>query len=148
MTAQPFMPTTPLVGTSRNAKSAARSIASPAAAAAPASTARRAAAPAAPGPAAVAPAATAPAATALAEAESAVEASDYALEAAQAPDRSLLARIWNAYRVRRNAARMRNIAQDMEPHMLDDVGAPQWLINEASVRRDLSRLRPIDYIRW
>ena len=70
------------------------------------------------------------------------------LEAAQAPDRGLLARIWKAYLARRNAARMRNMAKDMEPHMLNDVGAPQWLVNEASVRRELARLRHVDYIRW
>lgn len=71
-----------------------------------------------------------------------------ALESAQAPDRSFVARLWHAYCARRNAARMRNIAQDMEPHMLSDVGAPQWLINEASVRRELTRLRTVDFIRW
>lgn len=138
MTAQPFMPTSPLVGTPRNPKSAAGPTPSLPAAAAPARTLRGVTGPAAPGPAATAPAGTAPAPTAPVP----------VLEAAQAPDCSLLARIWNAYRTRRNAARMRNIAQDMEPHMLDDVGAPQWLINEASVRRDLSRLRHVDYIRW
>jgi len=143
MTAQPFMPTSPLVGTPRNPKSAAGPTPSLPATAAPARTPRSMTAPAAPGPAATAPAGTAPAGTAPAP-----TAPVPVLEAAQAPDCSLLARIWNAYRTRRNAARMRNIAQDMEPHMLDDVGAPQWLINEASVRRDLSRLRHVDYIRW
>lgn len=133
MTAQPFMPTSPLVGTPRNPKSAAGPTPSLPATAAPARTPRS----------VTGPAATAPAGTA-----SAPMAPVPVLEAAQAPDCSLLARIWNAYRARRNAARMRNIAQDMEPHMLDDVGAPQWLINEASVRRDLSRLRHVDYIRW
>ncbi|WP_313625637.1 hypothetical protein [Achromobacter sp.] len=71
-----------------------------------------------------------------------------ALEAAQAPDDSLLARIWRAYCRHRNAARMRNLAAEMEPHMLDDVGAPQWLVNEITVQRDLERLRNVDYIRW
>lgn len=70
------------------------------------------------------------------------------LETAQAPDRGLLARLWNAYLAHRNAARMRNIAQDMDPHMLNDVGAPQWLVNEATVRRELTRLRHVDFIRW
>lgn len=133
MSAQPFMPTSPLVGTTRNPRSAAGPTLSLPATEALARNAHGVAAPAAPGPAATAPAPAAPVPV---------------LEAAQAPDCSLLARIWNAYRARRNAARMRNIAQDMEPHMLDDVGAPQWLINEASIRRDLSRLRHVDYIRW
>lgn len=70
------------------------------------------------------------------------------LEAALAPDCSLLARLWQAYCRHRNAKRMRNLAAEMEPHMLDDVGAPQWLVNEISVRRDLERMRNIDYIRW
>ncbi|MFJ3465433.1 isoleucyl-tRNA synthetase [Achromobacter spanius] len=43
---------------------------------------------------------------------------------------------------------MRNVAQDMESHMLNDVGAPQWLVNEATVRRELTRLRHVDFIRW
>lgn len=138
MTAQPFMPTSPLVGTPRKTAPAAGPTLSLPPTEALARTAHGATARAAPGPAEAAPAATAPAPAAPVP----------VLEAAQAPDCSLLARIWNAYRARRNAARMRNIAQDMEPHMLDDVGAPQWLINEASVRRDLSRLRHVDYIRW
>lgn len=71
-----------------------------------------------------------------------------ALESALAPDRSFIARLWHAYCARRNAARLRNIAQDMEPHMLSDVGAPQWLVNEVTVRRELTRLRNADYIRW
>ena len=70
------------------------------------------------------------------------------LESAQAPDRSLIARLWNAYRTRRNVARMRNIAEDMDPHILSDVGAPQWLVNEVTVRQELTRLRDIDFIRW
>lgn len=70
------------------------------------------------------------------------------LECAQAPDRGFIARIWDAYCARRNAARMRNMAEDMEPHMLSDVGAPQWLVNEANVRREFARLRSVDYIRW
>ena len=71
-----------------------------------------------------------------------------ARESALAPDRSFITRLWDAYRTRRNEARMRNIAHDMEPHMLSDVGAPQWLVNEVTVRRELTRLRNVDYIRW
>ncbi|WP_240622281.1 hypothetical protein [Achromobacter mucicolens] len=70
------------------------------------------------------------------------------LESAQAPDRSFMARLWHAYCARRNQRRMRNLAQDMEPHMLIDVGAPPWLVNEVTLRRDLARLRNNDYLRW
>ena len=32
--------------------------------------------------------------------------------------------------------------------MLKDVGAPNWLVNEVSVRRELTRLRDVNYLRW
>lgn len=70
------------------------------------------------------------------------------LENAQAPDRSFIARLWCAYCARRLAARMRNVAQDMDAHMLHDVGAPPWLINEVALRRDLAGLRNREYLRW
>lgn len=69
-------------------------------------------------------------------------------EPAQAHDQGFLARIWLAYRRRRNEARLRNLATDMDPHMLEDVGAPNWLINETTLQRDLARLRNADYMRW
>ncbi|MFD4841260.1 hypothetical protein ACFWP0_27410 [Achromobacter sp. NPDC058515] len=70
------------------------------------------------------------------------------LETAQAPDQGLLARLWRAYCKRRSEARLRNLATDMDPHLLEDVGAPSWLINETTLRRDLTRLRNADYMRW
>ncbi|WP_234015705.1 hypothetical protein [Achromobacter spanius] len=123
MTAQSFMPTSPLVGTPRQ----------PVPVTASATSAPTASLPAAPATVAPSPEASSPVAV---------------LEIAQAPDRGFLTRLWNAYLAHRNAARMRNIAQDMEPHMLNDVGAPQWLVNEATVRRELTRLRHVDFIRW
>lgn len=71
-----------------------------------------------------------------------------ALELAQAPDQSLLARIWLAFCKRRNEVQLRNLAKEMDPHMLADVGAPSWLVNECSLQRDLARLRNADYLRW
>lgn len=71
-----------------------------------------------------------------------------ALEAAQAPNRGVVARIWRAYCNWRRDARMRNMAAEMDAHQLRDVGAPEWLVNEATVKRDLERLRNADYIRW
>ncbi len=123
MTAQPLIPTSSLVGTPRGPLPTAGPVAS---------------IPVAPIPSRSAPVGLSPA----------LPATPAVLEAAQAPDRSFITRIWHAYRAWRNTARMRNMAQDMEPHLLSDVGAPPWLINEASVRRELSRLRHIDYIRW
>lgn len=79
-------------------------------------------------------------------AELASDAAGYELP--QTPDRGFLVRIWLAYRRRRNEARLRNLATDMDPHLLQDVGAPEWLINETTVQRDLARLRNADYMRW
>ncbi|EHK68171.1 hypothetical protein KYC_00990 [Achromobacter arsenitoxydans SY8] len=56
--------------------------------------------------------------------------------------------IWRWYRNWRRDARMRNLAAEMDVHQLQDVGAPEWLVNEATVKRDLERLRNTDYIRW
>ena len=53
-----------------------------------------------------------------------------------------------AYRKRRNEARLRHLAADLDEHMLQDLGAPNWLMNEAAVKRDLARLRDVDYLRW
>ena len=123
MTAQSFMPTSPLVAAPRQPLPAAAHSTS-------------------------APGAFAPVASAAAVSATVASASVAVLETSQAPDHGLLARLWNAYRAHRNVARMRNIAQDMEPHMLSDVGAPEWLVNEAAVRRELTRLRNVDSIRW
>lgn len=70
------------------------------------------------------------------------------LETALAPDQGPLARLWRAYCKRRSAARLRNLATDMDAHLLKDVGAPAWLINETTLQRDQARLRNADYMRW
>ncbi|CAB3926039.1 hypothetical protein LMG26858_05815 [Achromobacter anxifer] len=64
------------------------------------------------------------------------------------PRRSLIAMLFEALRQRRNKARMRKLAADLDEHMLQDLGAPSWLMNEAAVKRDLARFRDADYIRW
>ncbi|MCY1545227.1 hypothetical protein D9M68_811570 [compost metagenome] len=56
--------------------------------------------------------------------------------------------LWSSYRKHRNVARLRNLAVEMDEHMLQDVGAPNWLINEAAVNRDLTRRRDVNYLRW
>ncbi|MBO1017016.1 isoleucyl-tRNA synthetase [Achromobacter sp. SD115] len=53
-----------------------------------------------------------------------------------------------AFRKRRNEARLRHLAADLDEHLLQDLGAPSWLMNEAAVKRDLGRLRDVDYLRW
>lgn len=58
------------------------------------------------------------------------------------------ARLWAAYRKRRADSRLRNLAADMDPHILQDVGAPNWLVNETTRERDLARLKHTDYMRW
>ncbi|UIP22463.1 isoleucyl-tRNA synthetase [Achromobacter deleyi] len=77
-----------------------------------------------------------------------LQAEPAVLVPASVPDQGFLARIWLAYCARRNEARLRNLATDMDPHMLEDVGAPDWLINETTLQRDLTRLRNADYMRW
>ncbi|MGY6271960.1 isoleucyl-tRNA synthetase [Achromobacter denitrificans] len=64
------------------------------------------------------------------------------------PGGGLLARAWSAYRLRRNKARLRKLARELDEHMLRDVGAPDWLVSEACVNRELARLRDVNYLRW
>jgi len=56
--------------------------------------------------------------------------------------------VWSAYRKRRDEARLRNLATELDEHMLQDVGAPEWLINEATADRERLRRRDVDYLRW
>ncbi|MGB3434689.1 hypothetical protein [Achromobacter sp.] len=65
-----------------------------------------------------------------------------------APRLGLFAVLAAAFRKRRNEARLRHLAADLDEHMLQDLGAPSWLMNEAAVKRDLARLRDVDYLRW
>jgi len=60
----------------------------------------------------------------------------------------LFALLAAAFRKRRNEARLRHLAADLDEHMLQDLGAPSWLMNEAAVKRDLARFRDVDYLRW
>lgn len=64
------------------------------------------------------------------------------------PTGNWFARLWAAYRKRRADARLRNLAADMDLHILQDVGAPNWLVNETTRERDLARLKHTDYMRW
>lgn len=59
-----------------------------------------------------------------------------------------LGKLWAAYCKRRAESRLRNLAADMDPHILQDVGAPNWLVNETTLQRDLERLKHTDYMRW
>ncbi|WP_315138233.1 hypothetical protein [Achromobacter marplatensis] len=65
-----------------------------------------------------------------------------------ASPRGWLGKLWAAYCRRREASRLRNLAVDMDPHILQDVGAPSWLVNETTLQRDLARLKHTDYMRW
>ncbi|WMD20742.1 hypothetical protein RAS12_29840 [Achromobacter seleniivolatilans] len=60
----------------------------------------------------------------------------------------IIAKIWRAYKKRRAEACLRNLATELDAHMLKDVGAPTWLVNESHVNRDLGNLRKADYMRW
>jgi len=65
-----------------------------------------------------------------------------------APRLGFFAVLAAAFRKRRNEARLRHLAADLDEHMLQDLGAPNWLMNEAAVKRDMARLRDVDYLRW
>lgn len=54
----------------------------------------------------------------------------------------------SVWRQHRNKARLRSLGAELDEHMLKDVGAPNWLVNEVSVRRELTRLRDVNYLRW
>ncbi|CAB3729188.1 hypothetical protein LMG3458_04686 [Achromobacter deleyi] len=60
----------------------------------------------------------------------------------------ILSRLWRAYRQRRAEAVLRNLADEMDAHMLKDVGAPQWLVNETTREQALKRITSIDNLRW
>lgn len=59
-----------------------------------------------------------------------------------------IARLWHAYRARRADRILRNLADEMDVHMLKDVGAPEWLVNQATVEQSLKRITRIDSLRW
>jgi len=60
----------------------------------------------------------------------------------------LLGKLIAAVRQWRIKARMRNQAADMDPHIMQDIGVPDWLVNETTLHRELSRMRDADYMRW
>ncbi|MFG0233069.1 hypothetical protein [Achromobacter sp. 413638] len=61
---------------------------------------------------------------------------------------SLLGRLLQVCLQWRNRNRLRNTAEGLDEHILKDMGAPDWLVSEASVSREFKRLRNIDYFRW
>ncbi|MFY4258066.1 hypothetical protein ACOTCG_10745 [Achromobacter xylosoxidans] len=60
----------------------------------------------------------------------------------------LVSRLWRAYREWRSERTLRNLAENMDPHLLRDVGAPEWLVNQSSVEESLKRITRIDPLRW
>ncbi|WP_332613322.1 isoleucyl-tRNA synthetase [Achromobacter sp. ESBL13] len=60
----------------------------------------------------------------------------------------LLALLWAAFQLWRMQSRVRKLAADMDPRIMEDVGVPDWLVHETTVHRDLARLRNVDYLRW
>jgi uncharacterized protein YjiS (DUF1127 family) len=71
-----------------------------------------------------------------------------ALNGVAAPSSGFIARLWHAYRARRADRILRNLADEMDVHMLKDVGAPEWLVNQATVEQSLKRITRIDSLRW
>ena len=64
------------------------------------------------------------------------------------PSGGFIVRLWRAYRQRRADRVLRNLADEMDVHMLKDVGAPEWLVNQATVEQSLKRVTRIDTLRW
>lgn len=60
----------------------------------------------------------------------------------------LVSRLWHAYREWRSERTLRNLAENMDPHLLRDVGAPEWLVNQSSVEESLKQITRIDPLRW
>ncbi|WZB76882.1 hypothetical protein WJ972_16570 [Achromobacter insuavis] len=67
---------------------------------------------------------------------------------AAVPPGGFIVRLWRAYRQRRADRILRNLADEMDVHMLKDVGAPEWLVNQATVEQSLKRVTRIDSLRW
>ncbi|WP_445657210.1 hypothetical protein [Achromobacter sp. NCFB-sbj8-Ac1-l] len=61
---------------------------------------------------------------------------------------SLIGRLWRAYRQKRAEAVLRNLAHELDAHMLKDVGAPQWLVNQTTLEQSLKRITRIETLRW
>ena len=60
----------------------------------------------------------------------------------------LVSRFWRAYREWRRERTLRNLAENMDPHLLRDVGAPEWLVSQSSVEESFKRITRIDALRW
>lgn len=60
----------------------------------------------------------------------------------------LLRLLWEAFCQWRLQSRLRNLAADTDPRIMKDIGAPEWLVHESTVQRELTRLRNVDYLRW
>jgi len=60
----------------------------------------------------------------------------------------LFSLLWAAYCQWRFQSRLRNLAADMDPHIMKDMGVPEWLVHESTVQRQLERMRNADYLRW
>ncbi|WAI85648.1 MULTISPECIES: isoleucyl-tRNA synthetase [Achromobacter] len=60
----------------------------------------------------------------------------------------LVSLLWAAFCQWRLQSRLRNLAADMDPHIMKDMGVPEWLVHESTLQRDLERMRNADYLRW
>lgn len=65
-----------------------------------------------------------------------------------APTGGVVVRLRQAYRRWRADRILRNLADEMDAHMLKDVGAPDWLVSQALVEQSLKRINRIDSLRW
>lgn len=64
------------------------------------------------------------------------------------PSGGFIGRLWRAYRTWRADRILRNLADEMDAHMLKDVGAPEWVVSRATLEQSLKRITRIDTLRW
>lgn len=60
----------------------------------------------------------------------------------------VITRLWRVYRSWRADRILRNLADELDAHMLKDMGAPEWVVNQARVEQSLKRIARIDTLRW
>lgn len=64
------------------------------------------------------------------------------------PSGGFIGGLWRAYCTWRADRILRNLADEMDVHMLKDVGAPEWVVSQATVEQSLKRISRIDTLRW
>lgn len=56
--------------------------------------------------------------------------------------------LWRNFWDRRARTRSLGLVASLDRHILRDVGAPPWLVNQTTVQNELQRMRDREYLRW